>query len=80
VVEAQEPADALVADDRPGPHGVGCRLDELTLEALVVALGVVVGNVFSDGCATGPADRLARTPSRTPVAMVIASFGDERSV
>ena len=51
LVEAQEPADALAADDRPGPRGIGCRLDEPPLEALVVALGVVVGDVFSDGCA-----------------------------
>ena len=31
-------------------RGTGLRLDEPTLEALVVALGVIVGDVFSDGC------------------------------
>jgi hypothetical protein len=51
VVEAEEPADALAADDRPGPRVIGCLLSEPTLKALVVALGVVVGDVFSDGCA-----------------------------
>jgi hypothetical protein len=50
VVEAQEPADALAADDRSG-RSIGGRLDEPPLEALVVPLGVVVGDVFSDGCA-----------------------------
>jgi hypothetical protein len=35
----------------PAPRGIGWRLDEPPLEALVVALGVVVGDVFSDGCA-----------------------------
>jgi hypothetical protein len=51
VVEAQEPADALAANDRSGSRGIGWRLEEPPIEALVVALGVVAGNVFSDGCA-----------------------------
>jgi hypothetical protein len=49
VVEVQESADALPALDRSGPRVIGWRLDEPALEALVVALGVVVGDVFSDG-------------------------------
>jgi hypothetical protein len=51
VVEAQEPAQALPADDRSGPRVIGWRLNESPIEALVVALGVVMGDVFSDGCA-----------------------------
>jgi hypothetical protein len=34
VVEVQKPADALPAIDRPGPRGIGCRLDEPPLKAL----------------------------------------------
>jgi hypothetical protein len=30
---------------------IGWRRDESTLEAVMVALGMVVGDVFSDGCA-----------------------------
>jgi hypothetical protein len=48
VVEAQEPADALAAHDGAEPRGIGWRLDEPTLEALMIALGVVVDDVFSD--------------------------------
>jgi hypothetical protein len=48
VVEAQEPADALAADDLSGARGIGWRLDEPPIEALVIALSVVVGDVFSD--------------------------------
>jgi hypothetical protein len=40
VVKAQEPADALAADDRPGPRGISW-LDEPPVEALAVALGVL---------------------------------------
>jgi hypothetical protein len=43
---AQQSADALTAHDRSGRRGAGWRLDEPTIEALV--LGVVVGDVFSD--------------------------------
>jgi hypothetical protein len=50
VVEAQKPAEPLSAADRSG-RVIGWRLEEPTLKALVVALGVVVGDVFSDGCA-----------------------------
>ena len=35
----------------PSRRNIGWRLDEPTLEALVVAFGVVVGDVLSDGCA-----------------------------
>jgi hypothetical protein len=51
VIEAQEPADALAAHDGSGTRGAGWRRDEPPIEALVVALGVVVGDVFSDVCA-----------------------------
>jgi hypothetical protein len=50
VVEAQKPAEPLPAADRSG-RVIGCLLNEPTLAALMVALGVVVGDVFSDGCA-----------------------------
>jgi hypothetical protein len=50
-----EQADVLVqaaevARNRPGPRVIGWRLDEPPIEALVVALGVVVGDVLSDDC------------------------------
>jgi hypothetical protein len=48
-VEAQKSTEPLPAIDRPGPRVIGWRLEEPPIEALVVALGVVVGDVFSDG-------------------------------
>lgn len=49
LVETQEPAGALPACDRSGPRVIRWRLNEPPIEALVVALGMVVGDAFLDG-------------------------------
>ena len=51
MVEAQKSTEPLPAIDQPGPRVIGWRLNAPPIEALVVALGVVVGDVFLGGCA-----------------------------
>jgi hypothetical protein len=57
MVEAQQTARALSTDDRAGPVEVGGQRDELTVQALMVSLLVVMEEVLSDRGARWPSPR-----------------------
>jgi hypothetical protein len=82
VVEAQEAANALAADDRSGRRSIGWRLDESPTEALVVALGVVVGEVLADRgaqMALSEKDELAEALATCRRALLNKSLARSRS-